>query len=531
MERWKPRQDLTKREKVILKRTEKRRRLFTFLRLRRVEIFDDEFQAELEGMYRDTGAGGEATPPAFLCMVLLLQGYLGVSDADAVDLSVVDARWQMVLDCLGADEATFSQGALQQFRERLIRADMDRRLLERTVELAKKTNEFDWKKLPKNLRVAIDSRPFEGAGRVEDTFNLLGHAARKIAECAAELTDRSFEEVCRLGGMPLLLCSSIKAGLDVNWNDGEQKDEALNILTEQLTSLHVWVIRNVGAAIVQEPLRPYIEALIQVQRQDLEKAGDDRVRICQGVAEDRRVSIEDPDMRHGRKSKSKRFNGYKQHIAADIDTDLIVACAVTPANRPEEEATPALKADIEHQNLVIGEVAIDRAYVNSTIVSEVLDTGGNVFCKPWALRNNTGLFSKADFKIDLRKKSITCPAGQIEQFEMGDVVEFDPEVCGACPLRGHCTLSASGRGRTVKIAEDERLQKRLRKLQATSVGRAQLRKRTGIEHRLAHIAARQGPRARYKGTRKNVYDLRRMAVIQNLETIDRRNRDGINRAA
>jgi hypothetical protein len=45
-------------------------------------------------------------------------------------------------------------------------------------------------------------------------------------------------------------------------------------------------------------------------------------------------------MRHGRKSKSKRFNGYKRHIAADLHTDLIFACAVTPANRPEEKARP-----------------------------------------------------------------------------------------------------------------------------------------------------------------------------------------------
>jgi hypothetical protein len=45
---------------------------------------------------------------------------------------------------------------------------MDRRLLERTVELARKTKAFDFKKLPKTLRVAIDSSPLEGAGRVED---------------------------------------------------------------------------------------------------------------------------------------------------------------------------------------------------------------------------------------------------------------------------------------------------------------------------------------------------------------------------
>jgi hypothetical protein len=84
------------------------------------------------------------------------------SDAEAVGLSVMDARWQLVLGCLGSTEAVFSQGGLQQFRERLIAHDMDRRLLERTVEVAKRTREFDWKKLPKDLRVGIVSRPLEG---------------------------------------------------------------------------------------------------------------------------------------------------------------------------------------------------------------------------------------------------------------------------------------------------------------------------------------------------------------------------------
>jgi hypothetical protein len=85
----------------------------------------------------------------------------------------------LVLGCLGATDPPFSQGALQAFRERLIAHDMDRRLLERTVELAKSTKKFDWKKLPKTLRLAIDSAPLEGAGRVEDTINLLAHAAHR----------------------------------------------------------------------------------------------------------------------------------------------------------------------------------------------------------------------------------------------------------------------------------------------------------------------------------------------------------------
>lgn len=519
MKRWSPATELSRKEQFLMKRLRRTRKLFAFLRMHRGEIFDDGFQSELEGMYRNTGAGDEPVPPALMCMVTILQGYLRISDAEAVELSLVDARWQMVLGCLGAEEPIFSQGGLQGFRERLIAADMDRRLLERTIELARKTKGFDWKKLPKDLRLAVDSRPLSGAGRVEDTFNLLGHAARKIVECAAVILKKAPAEICHRAGIPLLLHSSVKAGLDVNWSDPEEKERALEKLVGQVTSLHDWIEEQ--HLNLEEPIRPYIEAVAQIHKQDLEE--DARgVRIRQGVAADRRVSIEDAEMRHGRKSKSKRFNGYKQHIAADLDTGLIAACSVTPANRPEEEAMPELKGDIDRQGRVVGELSIDRAYINSALVSEVIAAGGEVLAKPWAARNTHGdLYTKADFKIDMRSRTITCPAGQVEAFEPGDVVEFDPEQCGSCPLRGQCTFSASGRGRTVQIAEDEQLQHRLRKMQASRKGRERLRERVGIEHHLAHLSARQGPKARYKGCRKNLFDLRRAAAIQNLETNQR----------
>ncbi len=151
--------------------------------------------------------------------------------------------------------------------------------------------------------------------------------------------------------------------------------------------------------------------------------------------------------------------------------------------------------------------------------------------KPWKVQNaNKELFSKAEFKLNLRDNTITCPAGEVEHFEPGQVVEFDPEACGRCPLRAQCTHAASGKGRTVSISEDERLRKQLRKLQNTSKGRRRLRERTGVEHRLAHIAARKGPKARYRGLRKNLFDLRRAAAIQNLETIHRKSTTSVGAA-
>jgi len=522
IELWKPRQALTKQEERFVRRMGRVGKLFSFLRRHRHELIDDAFELELGAMYRSTGAGKPAVAPGMMAMATLLQGYLGVSDADMVEMTVFDLRVQMVLDRLGETEPAFSQGAFSEFRARFIGSDMDRRLLERTLEVARACKEFDWRKTPKTLRLAIDSKPLEGAGRVEDTFNLLAHAARKVVACAAQLLGWEPQVLCHKAGIPLLLAPSVKAALDVDWNDAVQKAGAVKTLTAQLDRLEAWLSANLAEELRAPPLKNHVDTLHQIREQDLEpdpEGGGQRIR--KAVAEDRRVSIEDAQMRHGRKSKTKRFNGYKQHLAADIDRDLILACAVTPANRPEQEATPALMTDMERLKLKVDELYIDRAYVNSTFVDDVLSRRGEVVCKPW-LSKNKELFPKSAFKLDLGYRLITCPQGQTLRFELGSIIEFDPDICDHCPLRAKCTTAELGNGRTVSIADNEPLQQRLRKQMTTPSGRRRLRKRTHIEHKLAHIARRQGPRARYLGSRKNLFDLRRAATVQNLEAIQRR---------
>jgi hypothetical protein len=521
IELWQPRLSYTKQEELLLRRLRRTRKLFAFLRDHRRELFDDEFQAELATMYRDTGAGKDPVPPALLAMASLLQGYLRISDAEAVEMTVVDLRWQMVLDHLGQLESAFSQGALREFRERLIRTNMDRRLLERTAEFARRTKAFDWRKLPKELRVAVDSSALEGAGRVEDTVNLLGHAARKIVDCAADLLGWRAERVAREAGIPVLLERSVKKGLDRVWGTEASMNDAVTTLVRQLDSLEEWLKKRLADEISRPPLREHVETLRQLRDQDLEPdpSGNGRTRIREGTVEDRRISVEDKDMRHGRKSKSKRINGYKRHIATDLDTTLIVACAVTPANSAEHEALPPIRADLTSLQRALGEFHIDRGYITSPIVSEILDEGGMVICKPW-VRQNGDLYSKADFKLNLRSMTITCPAGATQPIVLGTSVNFPTATCRDCELRDQCTANTT-RGRSVSIANDELLQQRLRKLAASPSGRERLRERVGIEHNLAHLSYRQGSRARYRGTRKNLYDVRRAAALQNLETVQR----------
>ena len=518
--RWNPATEIGQQEKFILKRCRKKRRLFSFLRENRGVIFDEAFQQELEAMYRNTGAGKEATPPALMAMALIMQGYLGLSDADAVEMTVVDLRWQMVLDRLGETQTAFSQGALFAFRERLIAHDMDRRLLERTADIARSSNGFDAKKVPKTLRIAVDSSPLEGAGRVEDTINLIGHAARKVVECIATLIETSFADVCRKAGIPLLLETSIKKALDRDWSDSGQKAEAIDVLARQVLSLERWVVENLAERSTQAPLKLALEALLQLVSQDLEPDPDGRMRIVKGVAEDRRISIEDSEMRHGRKSKSKRIDGYKRHVATDLKSKAVLACAMTPANRPEHEALPEIKRDLDVQGICFSEVHIDRGYMASSTVDELEKDGVVILCKPWKARNGD-LFSKEEFKLDLRAKTITCPAGEIERIEYGKTTKFDPEACDSCSLREQCTSAAEGTGRRVNIMKNERLQKKLRMMSESKAGRERFRERIPVEHSLAHVGQRQGHRARYCGTRKNLLDLRRACIVQNLESVQR----------
>jgi hypothetical protein len=123
--------------------------------------------------------------------------------------------------------------------------------------------------------------------------------------------------------------------------------------------------------------------------------------------------------------RGKRMLSLKRHIASDLDTGLILACAVTPANRPEEEAAPVLRDDVARlpKRNRIGSLHIDRGYVASDLVTEVTKRRGLVLCKPWVARNGK-LFSKSDFEINMRRKSNRCPAGEVEYFEPGTVVEF-----------------------------------------------------------------------------------------------------------
>jgi hypothetical protein len=506
---------LSRVEKLVMKRLVRTGRLFAFLRTHRHELFDEAFQDELGTMYSDMPRGTAPKPPALLAMVTLLQAYEGKSDADAVEEAVFDRRWQMVLDCIGMEGPIFSQGVLVDFRRRLLEHDMDRRLIERTVELARRTRAFG----DKALRVALDSAPLWGAGRVEDTFNLIGHALKVVVDCAAQVLGVDAASVRKHAELHLLGHPSIKAALDIDWDDEEQQRYALGRLLDEVTRLRGWLALKLPDRLTQPPLKQALDLLEHILTQDLEPdpsgAG---MRIKRGVAKDRLVSVVDGQMRHGRKSKTKLFNGYKRHVARDLDSGLLLAATVRPANEPEHQAADLLRPQLEAFG-TIAELHIDRGYLASRWTHDRFEHGEPTLAKPWSARNGDR-FPKTAFVLDLDQGQVRCPEHRIAPIH-GHLARFDARDCDACPSRDRCTRAALGHGRTISIHPDERFLLQLRVLKSTSEGRRRLRQRIAIEHALAHVTRRQGPRARYLGVRKNVLDLRRTCAVENLLTLDR----------
>ena len=169
----------------------------------------------------------------------------------------------------------------------------------------------------------------------------------------------------------------------------------------------------------------------------------------------------------------------------------------------------------------VAELHIDRAYVKADLSIALAKSGTQVVTKPRPSAGKPGLFHKSAFKIDLRSKTATCPAGQAIQFVPGLAARFDPTICDACHLRARCTAASEGRGRSLTVPEDEAQQRGFRKLTSTKKGRALLRQRLAIEHTLAHHARAQGIRARYIGQRSNVFESRRAGALLNLEEASR----------
>src|ERR687895_554374 len=190
--------------------------------------------------------------------------------------------------------------------------------------------------------------------------------------------------------------------------------------------------------------------LSRVLAQDVERRADGPA-LQHGVTKDRLVSVHDPEMRHGRKSARKRFDGHKAAVVVDTDEQLITAVAVLPGNAQDHEQALALVEQSEAATgCAVDETHADGAYGNGETRQAFADAGRRLVAKVPAEQNG-GRFTKGDFALDLEAGTCACPGGQQSRDfwprpDGGGLFRFAAEACAACPLRARCLKGRGGRG-------------------------------------------------------------------------------------
>jgi hypothetical protein len=462
--------------------------------------------------------GRPSIPPSVMMRALLLATHDKCSDAEASRRTRVDLDWKAALgvdrDFKGIGATTFSL-----FRARLVIHDAERQVLEATVAKAVAANV-----LKGEVTAIIDSSPVTGAGAVADTYELVRKTMAKLARAAGESIDAD---------LAARVWALAAAKADIDWHDPQVRKTHLGELVAAAQAL-------LEAVDVDDPqVGEAAELLAQIVDQDVTRDRDGNPEIREGVAKDRVVSHSDPEMRHGRKSASRRFDGHKLDVVTDEESELVLNVDVRAGNAADgDAAAPAVQRvntmlDAVAEDQAAPQVATlvgDMAYSDGDVREAVEAAGAEMVAKvPPA--TNAGRFPKTDFVLDLdaEQPSATCPASTTTMttaktrdhkgratFEF----VFPAATCAVCPLREQCVKSRRA-GRRVKVSVHERRIAIARAAQTDDPATvALLRARAKVERKIDHLQDLGMRQARYRGRRKTCLQAVLAAIVANINRLD-----------
>lgn len=448
--------------------------------------------------------GRPSIPPSVMVRAMLCATHDKTSDAETSRRTRVDADWKAAMgvddDFCGIAPTTFSL-----MRSRMVVHEASARVFDNVLARAVKAKIFR-----QPLTAIIDSSPVRGAGAVADTYELLrGFLAKATKAAGTHLSKPTRRQVGPL----------VAGKADIDWHDPEARREHLGVLVAAARTV-VAELRDVDDPAVAEP----VGLLDQVVDQDVEDGEDGEPRIREGVAPDRIVSHSDPEMRHGRKSASRRFDGHKMDVVTDESSELVLAVGVRAGNAPDgDAAAPLVTAVNAVDGVEVATVVGDMAYSGPEVRIAVEEAGATVVAKVPPVRNG-GRFPKTDFFVEVDR--VTCPAGETTTHTQrahdhkgrpGVEFRFPAEVCHACPVRAQCVGGTAGR--SVFVGMHEERMAAARAAQDDPTTRALLRKRAKVERKIDHLQDLGMRKTRYRGRTKTLLQLLLAAAVANFNRL------------
>ena len=290
--------------------------VYAFLADHRHQLFPPELFADLTRH----GGGHPSVPAEVVATVMVLQVLEGLSDREAISALRRDIAWKVACG-LRLDDEGFHPTVLVYWRARLRASERPRRIFEAVRQVVEQTGVL------KGLgRRVLDSTVLDDAVATQDTVTQLVAAIRRVrrlvpAARAVELTAHDYDRP----GKPV--CA---------WDDPQATQALVSGLVNDALALLAAVADREAARELEGEQAEAVALLALVAGQDVEPGRrPGSWRIARKVAADRVISVVDPQARHTRKTNSDKRDGYKGHIAAEPETGLVTACALTAANLPD----------------------------------------------------------------------------------------------------------------------------------------------------------------------------------------------------
>src|SRR6266568_228345 len=468
--------------------------VFAFLAQHRTELFPDSFTADLF----PSRTGRPSLPADLVGSVLVLKELYDLSDPQTADALKFDIRWKVACG-RSLTEVSFDPSTLVYWRKRIAKSGRPDRVFDAVAAVISETGILAGRR-----KRCVDSTVFDDAVATQDTVTQLVAAMRKVARVvpgAAEV----IAGVCGLD-----YSKPGKPGID--WDDPQAKDALVSDLVNDALAVLAELTGD-GAQERDDAAADALGLLALVAGQDVEPAQDSggtdgRWRIARKVAPGRVISTVDRQARHTRKSKSKRRDGFRGHVAAEPGTGLITDCEMTMAAGDGS-------TDAENGLEMYG----DSAYGSGQARADYRDGGHDTVIKPGPLRPAVpGGFTIDDFSVDEDRGTVTCPDGVTRQMSKNRAVTFGA-ACAGCPLRGRCTTAKDGRSMT--IHPHEGLLRAARAQARTPEFKRAYPTRASIERVISWTATQNDRRVRlrYIGTAKNNAWLHNRCAAINLRTL------------
>jgi hypothetical protein len=461
--------------------------------------------------------GRPSIPPSLMSGATLLQFYDDVSDAEAVDRMKFDRRWQVALN-LPLDYAGFDPSCFTYYRKRVIENGQERYAFNRFIAVGREAG-F----IPDRVTLLTDTTNVQGAGAVQDTYTLLRKGMRKLLKAAGFHLQGKRQGLAPQTRLLIERYVGQDRKADIDWADPQQRTTQLQVLFEDAEA----VLDLAAEQMDDDEVRYLGWLLTKILGDDIVVDEQGQAEIGKGTASGRIISITEPEMRHGRKSKATRFDGFKVVVSTDQSSEMILDIAdVTASGSDGAHLMPTIERT-EAETAVTVERAIgDGAYGSGKNRAACAERDEPIDLVSTLAKPSDPEVHKSAFQIDLDAETATCPQGHTITGKLGPkqdgrptwLFTFPRATCEACPLFERCVRSKKT-GRTTRAGPYEAYLQEARARQQTEEFDTLYRLRPAVERKIGELVMHGLRDTRYIGERKRQLQRLWLGAVVNLKRL------------